>query len=240
MLVDLSEASARRGGSAHLSGYLGAPMSPGPHPGVVVVHEAFGLDENTRRHTQRLASMGYVALAVDLFSAGGAVRCLAATMVSFRRGRGRAFTDIETARLSLLGREDVNDRIGIIGFCLGGAFALLTAEADTYRAASVNYGMLPRTLDGLSGLCPVVASYGGADRSLSGAADILEEEFSRHGIPHDVYEYDGTGHSFLNEVPAGPRPLRPLLRVCGIGPDQAAASDAWDRIEAFFDTHLRG
>ncbi len=79
---------------------------------------------------------------------------------------GRAFRDIETARLTLLERTDVTDRLGIIGFCMGGGFALLTADADRYAAASVNYGILPKDLDSVATLCPVVGSYGAQDRAL--------------------------------------------------------------------------
>lgn len=183
--------------------------------------------------------MGYVALAVDLYSAGGARRCLVATMRSVLRGTGRAFTDIETARLALLDRADVTDRIGIIGFCMGGGFALLTADADRYGAASVNYGMLPNYLDATAALCPVVASYGAQDRALKGAADNLGAALDTHGIQHDVKEYPGVGHSFVNELPTGPRVLQPLTRVLGIEPKPDVAADAWARIGAFFDVHLR-
>jgi carboxymethylenebutenolidase len=57
---------------------------------------------------------------------------------------------------------------------------------------------------------------------------------------HDVKEYPDAGHSFLNSAPNGPRVLRPLLRVAGIGPDPVAADDAWRRIEALFHANLKG
>lgn len=222
-----------------LHGYLALPDGEGPWPGVVVVHEIFGLDANSRAHADRLASLGYVALAIDLYSAGGARRCLVATMRSVLRGSGRAFTDIETARLALLARGDVTERLGIIGFCMGGGFALLTGDADRYSAASVNYGMLPKDLDSTAILCPVVGSYGGQDRSLRGAAADLGAVLERHGVEHDVKEYPEVGHSFLNELPTGPRPMQPLFRVLGVAPESSVISDAWGRIDAFFDAHLR-
>jgi carboxymethylenebutenolidase len=86
----------------------------------------------------------------------------------------------------------------------------------------------------------VVASYGGRDRPLRGAADALDSALTGAGVVHDVKEYPDAGHSFLNSAPNGPRPLRPLLRVAGIGPDPVAAGDAWRRIDAFFGTHLKG
>ena len=62
---------------------------------------------------------------------------------------------------------------------------------------------------------------------------------TRAGVPHDVKEYPGAGHSFLNDASNGPRVLRPLLRVANIGPHPDAAADAWRRIEAFFAAQLR-
>ncbi len=238
MDVDLTEASASRGGSVPLQGYLGLLNGAGPWPGVVVVHEIFGVDDNTRAQADRLAALGYAALAVDLYSAGGARSCLVATMRSVLRGSGRAFTDIETARLALLDRADVTDKIGIIGFCMGGGFALLTADADRYEAASVNYGMLPKDLDRTAALCPIVASYGGQDGSLRGAASELTHALQEHGIEHDVMEYGPAGHSFLNELPTGPRPMQPLFRVLGLKPDAEVIDDAWGRIERFFSARL--
>ncbi len=238
MDTDLTEASARRGGSVPLQAYLALPEGVGPWPGVVVVHEIFGLDDNTRVQSDRLAALGYAALAVDLYTAGGARSCLVDTMRSVLRGSGRAFTDIETARLALLDRADVTDKIGIIGFCMGGGFALLTADADRYGAAAVNYGMLPKDLDRTAALCPVVASYGAKDSALRGAATVLRDELGRHDIEHDVVEYDAVGHSFLNDLPTGPRAMQPLFRVLGVKPDTQVIDDAWARIDAFFAAHL--
>lgn len=225
-------------GSVPLHGYLAIPAGSGPWPGLVLLHEAFGLDDEMRAHADRLAGMGFLTLAVDLFSAGGAARCLVATMLAMLRGKGRPFADIEAARRYLTASADCTGRIGVIGFCLGGGFALLAAGRG-FDAASVNYGRLPKDLDeALAGACPIVGSYGGDDRSLKGAAAELDEALARAGIDHDVKEYPGAGHSFLNENASGPRVLRPLLRVSGIGPEPAAAADAWQRIESFLSAQL--
>jgi carboxymethylenebutenolidase len=205
---------------------------------VVMIHEIFGLDDVMRRHADRLAGLGYLTLAVDLFSAGGTARCLVSTMTAMIRGHGRAFADISVAREYLAGSPDCAGKIGVIGFCLGGGFALLSA-GDGYEAASVNYGPLPRQLDEtLAAACPIVASYGGRDRSLRGAAGRLDAALEKAGVTHDVKEYAAAGHAFLNDAEAGPRALRPLLRVAGIGPEPESANDAWGRIEAFFGAHL--
>ena len=203
-----------------------------------MIHELFGLDDVMRGHADRLAGLGYLTLAVDLFSAGNAARCLVTTMTAMIRGHGRAFGDIRAARDYLAGSPDCTGKIGVIGFCLGGGFALLTA-GDGYDAAAVNYGQLPRHLDEkLAGVCPIVASYGGRDRSLRGAAGRLDAALEKAGVIHDVKEYPAASHAFLNDAEAGPRALRPLLRVAGIGPEPESAEDAWRRIELFFAAHL--
>ena len=167
--VDLGGAAAA-GGSKTLRGYLATPAGAGPFPGVVMIHEAFGLNDQIRRHADRLAAAGYLTLAVDLFSDGGARRCLVGTMQSMITGEGRVFADIAAARAWLQASPLSTGRTGVIGFCMGGGFALLAAN-DGFDAASVNYGRLPRDLEpALRGACPLVANYGAKDRTLRGAA----------------------------------------------------------------------
>lgn len=235
--VDLSVLSASRGGSFPLRGYIERPDGEGPWPGVVLIHEIFGIDEVMRRHTQRMARAGYLTLAVDLYSAGGAKRCVISTMRSLLSGRGRAYADIETAHQWLLASRDCTAKVGVVGFCMGGGFAL--ASAGQFEAAAVNYGQLPKDYERvLAQACPIVASYGARDRSLPGVASKLDDALSAAGIAHDVKEYPGVGHSFMNDAPVGPRMLRPLLRIAGMGTDVEAAADAWGRIDAFFGQHL--
>ncbi|PRZ42232.1 carboxymethylenebutenolidase [Antricoccus suffuscus] len=237
--VDLTEKSAPNSGSNPLRGYLATPSGAGPWPGVVMIHEVFGLDDVMRRQADRLARAGFLTLAVDLYSAGGARRCLVSTMRAMMSGKGRAFADIEAGRSWLLDSADCTGKVGVIGFCLGGGFALLTAGTG-FDAASANYGQLPKDVDAvLSGACPIVGSYGGRDFTLKGAAAKLDAALTRAGVVHDVKEYPDAGHAFLNDAASGPRPLRPLLRVAGMGPEPSAATDAWHRIDEFFDTHLR-
>jgi carboxymethylenebutenolidase len=237
--ADLSAESTAAGGSPSLGGYLATPPGPGPFPGVVMIHEAFGLNDMTRRHADRLASAGYLTLALDLFSEGGARRCLVSTMRSMLKGSGRPFTDLATARAWLAKAPQSNGKTGVIGFCMGGGFALLVAR-DGFDAASVNYGRLPGDLeDALRGACPIVANYGGRDTTLKGAARKLEEALTSLGIEHNVKEFPTAGHSFLNDADLGPAVLRPLMRVMGIGPDPESAPEAWQRIEEHFSRYLK-
>ena len=114
--VDLSAESAAAGGSPSLGGYLATPSGAGPFPAVLMIHEAFGLNDLIRGHADRLARAGYLTLAVDLFSDGGARRCLVSTMRSMITGSGRAFTDLATARTWLadfaaVHRQNRRDRV---------------------------------------------------------------------------------------------------------------------------------
>lgn len=227
-----------RGGSRDLRGYLATPPGDGPWPGVVVVHEAFGLNDAVRRQADHLADAGYVALALDLFSDGGAARCLVSTFRSLMTGKGKAIADIGAGRDVLSNRPDCTGRVGIIGFCMGGGFALVMASRG-FDAASANYGPLPPKLEQvLTGACPVVASYGGRDPLIPGAGRKLGRTLAKVGVQHDIKLYPGVGHSFLNDVPVGPGPLPAVMRVANVGPRPEAAADAWQRIERFFAEHL--
>jgi carboxymethylenebutenolidase len=212
------------------------PVGEGPWPGVLVLHEAFGLNDDIRQQADRLAAAGYLAVALDLYSRGGARRCIKGVFRAAMRGEGRALDDIEAVRSWLVAREDCTGRAGVIGFCLGGGFALLTAAS--FDASAPNYAHLPDDIDAaLGGACPVVASYGARDRTLRGTAAELESGLQRAGVEHDVVEYPDAGHSFLNRPNLGP--LVPVLRVAGIGYHEPSAEDAWGRILRFFEAHLK-
>ncbi len=226
--------------SGELRGYLSLPHDAGdePRPGVVVIMDALGLSDDIREQADRLAAAGYVAFAPDLYSGRG-LRCVVATLQASRSGSGQAYEDIDAAQRWLAARDDCSGRIGIIGFCMGGGFALLCAPRDGYGAASVNYGEVPKdAAELLAGACPIVASYGRRDRTLRGRAQRLEGALDTLGVPHDVKEYPDAGHSFMNRINLGPV-LGQVQALAGFDYHHPSAEDSWQRILRFFDAHLR-
>ena len=116
---------------------LVVPDGPGPWPGVVVVHDGFGLSDDIRDNARRFADNGFLAVAPDLFAAGG-LRCVAATMLALQRRRGPAVDHLLAARDLLIDRADCTGAVGVAGFCLGGGFALVMASKGFGAAATVS------------------------------------------------------------------------------------------------------
>lgn len=227
---------------AALDAEVFAPTGQGPHPGVVVLHESFGLNDDIRRIARRFADAGYVALAPNLYSRGSRIACLSRVMVDMMRGSlEREIADIHAARDALAARPDVDSaRIAVAGFCQGGGFALVAGTRPGFRAAAVNYGDVPEERSALDGVCPVVASYGAKDKVVGPKmAKRLERHLAALGVTHDVKTYDGVGHSFFSQVDGWQGWLARVPTPMAVGYDEAAARDGWERMLGFFDEHVR-
>jgi carboxymethylenebutenolidase len=207
-------------------GYLARPAKT-PAPGVLILHEAYGLNQNMRDIADRFAQEGYVALAADLFSDGNRMVCM------FRAFYGLLVSPLNnsTARhvraaFEFLQHQDGVDpkRAGAIGFCMGGSYALQLACLDgSVRAISVVSGQNPKPEDALKRACPVVGSYARGDfAEASGKRlNVLLDEFN---IPHDIKIYTGAKHSMMNDDKEGYDPM--------------VAAEVWQRTLGFFGEHI--
>ena len=207
--------------------YLALPGGSGPHPGVVVIHEASGLNDNIREICRRFAGEGYAALGVDLFAGRNRGVCMARMFGGAMTGNLDHYgvPALKAALGELARRPEVDAaRLGAVGFCLGGSIVLTWACSDDRLAAIAPfYGAAPKPRQAIRRLCPVVGSWPGRDFTTK-AAGVLETELTAAGIPHDLKVYPGAKHSFFNDQWRNYHP--------------AAAADAWQRVLAFFAEHV--
>lgn len=210
------------------SSYLAIPDGAGPFPGVVVVHEAFGLNDNIRGICGRFAGEGYAALGVDLFEGRNRAVCMARMFAGLMAGNLDYYgvPALKAALGQLAGRPEVDSgRIGAVGFCLGGSIVLTWACTDSRLAAIAPfYGVAPRPREAIRRMCPVVGSWPGKDITTK-AAGVLETALTAAGVPHDLKVYQGARHSFFNDQWRAYHP--------------AAAADSWQRVLDFFAEHVR-
>ncbi|MFE3055018.1 dienelactone hydrolase family protein [Nocardia sp. NPDC059239] len=217
-----------------IDAYIATPAGPGPWPGVVVVHDMVGVNDDMRTIAGRLSGNGYLAIVPNLF-ARGRVRCVPSVIRELlSNGNGTTVHDILSARAHLIADPNCTGRVAVVGFCLGGGFALLAATKGFDAAAPFYPSGRGNYEDILRGSCPIVASYGALDPANPGRGPKLERVLTDYGIDHDVKTYPGVTHAFANLTPA-----EPVIRVAGLGYNEEATEDAWNRIFAFFETHLR-
>jgi carboxymethylenebutenolidase len=208
-------------------GYLATPDRTGPNPAVVVIHEAYGLNDNIKEIARRFAGAGYMALAVDLFTDRNRAVCMTRYMAGMLLGSVNRYgiNDLKAALTYLAKDRDVDARrIGAIGFCMGGGFAIAWACTDSrLKAIAPFYGVNPRPLEVVKRLCPVVGSYPEKDFTAN-AGRKLDEALDATDLAHDIKIYPGTAHSFFND---GAKTY-----------DKAAAEDSWARVMKFFGEQI--
>jgi carboxymethylenebutenolidase len=223
--------------------FLAVPPGEGPWPGVIVVHDFTGMSHDLRNQAEWLAGQGFLAAAPDLYYWGSRLGCLWTIMRDIGAGRGRTFEDIDAVRSWLTGHDRCTGRIGVIGYCMGGGYALALAPDHGFSVSSVNYGGCPKDPEqALVNACPIVASSGRRDSSPMGwrAAERLDRALTTLGVDHDVKIYPDAGHGFINNH--DPADMTPLLRLLGkisrTRYHEASAQDAKRRIADFFHAHL--
>jgi carboxymethylenebutenolidase len=199
---------------------------------VVVIHEVYGRQPEIDRVVERFGDAGWAAIAPDLFAWAPQAICLMRTMAALARGDGQAFDQVRRAKAWLEGAGIPAAKIGVIGFCLGGGFAL--AIGREFSAVSTNYGDVPRQ-DRLRGLPPTIGCYGAKDRVFAPKAADLRGKLEALRVPCEVHVFDEVGHSFLTDGnhPIGDVLGKPLMGIVPYNP--AVAEDGWRRIMTFLD-----
>jgi carboxymethylenebutenolidase len=214
-------------GNRQLEGYLARPERDGPFPGIVVIHEAYGLNENMKDIARRFADQGYVALAVDLFAGRNRAICMFQLIggLLLRSLNNRGVHDLKAALTFLSAQPEVDDaRLGAVGYCMGGSYAIAWAcTDDRLKAIAPYYAGNPRPLEAVARLCPVVGSYPDKDFTTK-QGQKLDVELERYDVPHDIKIYPGAKHSFFNDT--------------GGNYNEVAARNSWGRVLAFFGEHI--
>lgn len=211
-------------------GYLYLPQGSGPHPAVIVIQEWWGVTDWIKQEAANYASKGYVALAVDLYR--GKVADSPDMAHELMRGlpQDQGVRDLSAGYQFLASRHDVKrDRIGAVGWCMGGGFAAQLAIAEPgLRAVAINYGALPTDKTALAKInAAVLGNFGGQDRGITpDSVHAFEANMKSLGKPVDAKIYPDAGHAFENPDNKG-----------GYRPEDAA--DALGRVDKFFASTLQ-
>lgn len=217
-------------GADTVKAFLAMPDMDGAFPALILIHEWYGLNEWIQHNAKEFAQRGYVALAIDLYR--GKVATSSDEAHELMRGlpEARVTRDLRAAFKVLRERDDVYpDRIGAIGWCMGGGYALVAATSvEGLAAAVVCYGRIlsePEEIQKIA--CPVLGIFGEKDRGIPVAS---VKTFERQAQQLDknvrVTLYSNVGHAFMNPNNKD-------------GYDERTAAAAWQRIFAFFDAKLQ-
>ncbi len=216
-------------GDATAQGLLYLPHGAGSHPALVVIHEWWGLNDWIKEEAAGYAAKGYVVLAVDLYR--GKTADNPETAHELMRGlpQDQGVRDLTSAFTYLQSRKEVNrSRIGAVGWCMGGGFALQLAIAEpALKAVAINYGALATDKASLAKIhAAVLGNFGGKDQGIPPqAVDAFKTTMQSLGKPVDTKIYPDAGHAFENPN-----------NHAGYRPDDAA--DALGRIDSFLAAKL--
>jgi carboxymethylenebutenolidase len=212
-----------------IHGFLARPEGDEPVPGILVIHEWWGLNDNIRSMARQLAGQGYAALAVDLYNNQVAETPeQARALMQASMDQDAQLEDNVRQAHAYLADELGAPRVGVIGWCFGGGWSLRTALllGDGIDAAVIYYGRLvtdPAELEALS--APLLGLFGADDQGIPvESVRAFEAALEGLGKPAEIHVYEGANHAFAN--PSGTRY------------NAAAAADAWTKTLAFFDQYL--
>jgi len=197
-----SQDVAYKSGDETVHSLLFTPPGKGPFPGIVVIHEYWGLNDWVKEQASKLADQGYAALAVDLYR--GKVADTPDVAHELMRGlpEDRAARDLHAAVEYLKSSPNVKkDRIAAIGWCMGGGLALnLALTEPTLTAVVINYGHLSTDPAAIQKIhAAVLGNFGGQDRGIP-PDDVkkFEETLKKEGKQADIKIYPDAGHAFQN------------------------------------------
>ncbi len=217
-------------GDSDGQGLLYLPHGAGQHPALIVIHEWWGLNDWIKHEAAGYASQGYVTLAVDLYRGKVADTPDLAHELSRGLPEDQGVRDLTSALKWLAARKDVDaSRIGAVGWCMGGGFAIqLAVAAPTLKAVAVNYGALPTEKSALEQIhATMLGNFGGQDRGITpDSVRAFQTAMQSLGKPVDIKIYPDAGHAFEN--PNNATGYRP-----------ADAADALVRVDRFFAQMLR-
>ena len=216
-------------GGQEISGYLAKPEGAMNAPGIIVIHEWWGLNDNIRMMADKLAGEGYTALAVDLY--GGKVAESPDSAGTYARSvNNEEALDNLTQAYTYLNEKQAAKNIGVIGWCFGGAWSLNTALAHPQKidATVIYYGRLVTDTDKLKTLeMPVLGIFGEEDGGIPPQrVKEFESALNEVGVDNSIHIYEGAGHAFAN--PSGTRYV------------EEAAEDAWQKTVRFLEQNLKG
>jgi len=230
LFASTSKTVSYKSGEDNVTAVLYAPDGKGPFPGIVVIHEWWGLNDWVKEQAAKLADQGYVALAVDLYR--GKVATTPDEAHEIMRGvpEDRAQRDLHAAVEFLKAQSNVNkDRIGAIGWCMGGGYALDVALLEpSLRADVINYGHLATDPGSIAKIhAAVLGIFGGQDRGIP-VDDVkkFEQALKQQGNKVEIVVYPDAGHAFENPN-----------NKTGYRADDAA--DAWKRTVTFLASTLK-
>jgi carboxymethylenebutenolidase len=236
MLVSITVFSADsktvsyKSGDETVQGVLYTPAGKGPFPGLIVIHEWWGLNDWVKEQASKLADQGYAALAVDLYRGKVATTPDEAHQIMRGVSEDRAKRDLHAAFEFLASQPNVKkDRIGAIGWCMGGGYSLDVALQEPALAADIiNYGHLATDPEAIKKInAPILGLFGAQDKGIS-PEDVRKfgETLDKMGKKIDVKIYDDAGHAFEN--PNNKDGYRAV-----------DAADAWQRTTDFLAAHLK-
>jgi carboxymethylenebutenolidase len=221
-----------KSGDDTVSGMLYAPANAkGKLPGIVVIHEWYGLNDWVKEQAQKFADQGYVTLAVDLYR--GKVAAGPDEAHELMRGlpEDRATRDLKAAVAFLKTQKNVDaEKIGTIGWCMGGGYSLAAAIAEpTVKATIINYGRLVTDESVIKGInAHILGIFGAQDRGIPvDSVKKFEETMKALGKQIEIKIYDDAGHGFQN----------PNNKQ---GYKAEDAADAWKRQTDFFAREFKG